>query len=214
MTTRLRLSVLLSLCLATPFLQAQSFDECGGFNNLMWDYTDPKNWRPSGDAPQGRIRLVENVHFDANVENLVRGHTAIDPLGDIRYTLNRFPNHPRALWAMSRASRHPKWQSRTNQTQVACFFEKALHLHPNDKSVMMVYGMHLHKSGKLDEAAEKYQRAGQLGLDSSEYHYNYGLLLFDKGEMEEAREQAELAYQKGYPLPGLQKKLSAAGHWP
>ncbi len=192
----------------------QSFDDCGGISHTSWDYTDPKNWRPSGDAPQTRIRLVENVHFTSKIENLVRGVTAVNPVGDITYTLNRFPNHPRALWALSRASRHPQWHTKTSPAKLLCYFDKALHLHPKDTAVLMVYGMHLHITGKLDDAEQKYRLADELGMSSSEFHYNYGLLLFDQGELDLAKTQARLAYEQGYPLPGLRRKLSDAGRWP
>lgn len=188
-------------------------DTCGDFS-LAWDYTDPANWRPSGDAPQTRIKLVENVHFTQKVENLASGHTGARPAGDIEYTLQRFPNHLRALWALSRASRHPNWGKYTSSSRVRCFFERALTFKRDDPGVWMVYGMHLHKEAKYDEAEEKYREAGRLGLNSSDYHYNFGLLLAAKDNFREAAEQARIAYKMGYPLPGLRNKLSAAGYWP
>lgn len=207
------LLLLIAIGITQPSPAARQFEACGGFPEPVWDYTDRTNWRPSGDAPQTRIRLVENVHFNALVDQLIRGKTAENPLGDIKYTLSRFPNHPKALWALSRGSRHPKWAQSISKPQVLCYFERAAHFNKKDPMVMLIYAMHLHQEKQFEEAKEKYVRAGQLGLDDSEYHYNYGLLLFEKGEYEQARKHAMTAYALGYPLPGLKRKLTEAGHW-
>ena len=199
---------------ASSIVEADLLEKCGGFQPPVWDYADRQNWQPTGDAPQTRIKLVENSHFNAGVERLVKGQTAANPVADITYTLRRFPNHSRALWALSRASRHPQWKTATSFDDVVCYFERALRFRSKDPTVWMIYGMHLQQEGKYDDSAEKYARAEQLGLNSSEFHYNYGLLLADKGDFGTARMHAEKAYQMGYPLPGLRRKLAAAGHWP
>jgi hypothetical protein len=214
MAMKLRCLLLLTIVgISQHALAAEQFELCGGFGEPIWDYTDRTNWRPTGDAPQTRIRLVENVHFNANVEQLVRGMTAKNPLGDIKYTLRRFPNHPRALWALSRASRNSRWESGTNPAEVRCFFERAAHFNKKDPMVMFIYAMHLHQEKEIEESKEKYLHAGKLGLDTSEYHYNLGLLLVEKGEYQQARKHAVTAYALGYPLPGLKRKLTEAGHW-
>jgi tetratricopeptide (TPR) repeat protein len=47
---------------------------------------------------------------------------------------------------------------------------------------------------------------------SAELHYTLGLVLVDLREFEAARQEARLAYELGYPLPGLRRKLDAAGY--
>ena len=47
------------------------------------------------------LSIVENFHFTPNVENLRKGENGSVP-GDIDYTLSAWPNHHRALNAISR----------------------------------------------------------------------------------------------------------------
>lgn len=48
---------------------------------------------------------------------------------------------------------------------------------------------------------------------SSEVHYNLGLVLLKMDRPEEAAHYAKLAYDKGYPLPGLMFQLERRGYW-
>lgn len=198
--------------LSLPVASKERFEACGGFPPPTWDYTDPRNRQPSGDAGKGRVYLVESAHFTPPVENLIRGSRGSSAVGDIHYTLRRFPNHPRALWALSRASRHEKWKGQATDELVTCAFERAIFFKKDYATIWMLYGMHLHLDGKLESAKEKFVEAGRLGLESvsSEYHYNYGLLLVDLGDLDGAIQQAEKAFRLGYRLPGLRNKIDRA----
>lgn len=48
---------------------------------------------------------------------------------------------------------------------------------------------------------------------SSEVHYYLGLILVKMDRPEEAVQYAKLAYDKGYPLPGLMFQLERRGYW-
>jgi hypothetical protein len=43
--------------------------------------------------------------------------------------------------------------------------------------------------------------------------YNLGLVLFDMKLYEDAKARAVAAYELGYPLPGLRRKLERIGKW-
>jgi hypothetical protein len=45
-------------------------------------------------------------------------------------------------------------------------------------------------------------------------NYNIGLLYFDMGDYAKAVEHARVAYNAGYPLVGLRKKLIDQGYAP
>lgn len=176
-------------------------------NNRIGDYNDP--------ADAEYLRVVEKGHFNADVENLIRGtRGAPDPMGDIAYTLRRFPNHHRALFSMSRYyfKKRERYLERRYRSP-ECYFNLATEWRRSDGVVWLVYGIYLHKAEKFEEAVEKYNVAGEILPNSAEVYYNRGLAYVELDEMELARESAIRAYQLGHPLPGLKNKLLRAGAW-
>jgi len=177
-----------------------------------WDYSDSKN------ITNGNRALVENEHFTTNVENLVRGKTTLSPLPDLEYTVYRFPNHHRALWALSRFQRKNKGTLPTRSVSsfakhVECYFEKATIFKPRDGVVQMLYAMHLHMSGDMDLAEQRYKIAEKMLPESSELAYNFGLFYFEIKNYGAALEYAKKAYGTGYPMLGLRTKLEKVGEW-
>jgi tetratricopeptide (TPR) repeat protein len=67
--------------------------------------------------------------------------------------------------------------------------------------------------GKKDAALDAFKRAYALLPDDAVVNYNLGLLYADRKDYEQALPYAEKAYALGFPLPGLKKKLVAAGKW-
>lgn len=185
-----------------------------------WDYTDPKN-RSSAQAAGvkgGNLKLVEDFHFTKEVETLVKGKSG-SLIGDIDYTLYRFPNHHRALRAMSRLQvkhegRLPVSPDSLPWKRYAeCYFERAIIFRPDDYIVHMLYAMHLHATSEYKEAEKRYQYAATHITESSELYNNMGLLYFEIGDFKQSLHYARKAYLLGYPLPGLKNKLISKGLW-
>ena len=84
-------------------------------------------------------------------------------------------------------------------------------MNSQDPTVYYVYGMYLHRSGDLESAAENYKTSLAMYEANAEVHYNLGLLYLDSGDLDQAAEHARRAYELGYPLPGLRRKLSENG---
>lgn len=183
------------------------------------DYADPSSSVPTGADPMGRIKRVENVHFQPSMQTLDIKLFPIDRLtAEFRYTLELIPNHPRALLAMSKLEKMAggKLPQRTvspttPKITADCFFDRAMRFRPNDKAVRMVYGMHLHQRGKFNEALIEYELAESLGEDSASFYYNLGLLHADMRNWDKAYEYADKAQRAGVMLPGLRGKLEKAG---
>lgn len=173
---------------------------------------DPGGDYTNADDRQG-LAVVENFHFTPNVERLVRG--ASGALGaDISYTLEHFPNHHRALSAISRLALRDKNRKPHGARYTAeCFFDRALRYRPDDARVRSLYGSYLLALGQADAALEQLEQAARLEPDNPAAHYNLGLLYVRKKNYEQARASARKAYAMGFPLPGLKNKLSAAGEW-
>ena len=195
--------------------------ECGPVVNSIgpWDYADPSSSVPTGEDPMGRIKRVENVHFQPSMQALDLKLFSVDRLtGEFVYTLRILPNHPHALLAMSRLEKMVggKLPQRSVTSTIPkitadCFFDRAVRFRPNDKTVRSVYGIHLHQGKKYKEALQEYELAESLGEASGNFYYNLGLLHADMKNWDKAYEYGVKAEIGGLMLPGLRGKLEKAG---
>lgn len=159
------------------------------------------------------LPIVDNRHFTPEIERLTAANTS-SLASDIGYTLRKFPNHHRALDAMSRlAVRENSSQPVGSRYSIDCWFERAMAFQPRDGTARMIYGIHLNRIGKLDEAIEQMREGLRLQPNNPEIHYNLGLLYLQKRDYANARRYAQNAYSRGYPLPGLRDRLRQAGAW-
>jgi tetratricopeptide (TPR) repeat protein len=184
---------------------AHAFEECGDLGNAY----GPFDYRTSRD----KLVIVENVHFTQDVEAL-RGGSSGQLGGDIDYTLRASPNHPRALIAMANLGR------RLNTSQppgakypIPCYFDRAIRFAGDDPMEPLVYGTYLSRVGKPKEAVDQLEIAAKLEPDNANIHYNLGLIYLDLKDYPKARENAKRAYDLGFSLTGLRKRLEAAGQW-
>lgn len=184
--------------------------DCGSLDNHYgpWDYTNPIHFRE-------RLPIVENRHFTNQVETLKEGSTADLPGGDLDYTLRTFPNHHRALYSMARYSlqysshRIPPGANYRGY----CYFVRAIRFKPEDPTVRVIFGVYLSRQKKYSEAIEQTKAAISLEPNSAEAHYNLGLLYEMTDDLEKSVQHARIAYDFGYPLEGLKKKLRRRGAW-
>lgn len=181
-------------------------DDCGPLTNSFGPY----DYRT---ASAGTLKIVEDYHFTAKVERLAAGQSGeID--GDLDYTLRVFPNHHRALLSLAKYSLQKKTTNLPNMHyRVPCWFERGMRYAPTDGEVYAVYGYYLTRLGKNAEALEALKRAIELGSETGNTFYNLGLVQFSLKNYDEALANAKIAREKGFTLPGLKRKLEAAGRW-
>ena len=86
---------------------------------------------------------------------------------------------------------------------------------PNsNQALFMTQAMIYYREGEYEKSKVALQEGiEQADSVSADVHYNLGLVLLKLGDPESAAEQAHLAYDKGYPLPGLRQKLKRMGYW-
>lgn len=180
---------------------------CGELKNGFGPY----DYRSSADRVN--LEVVERHHFGPSVEALKAGMTSHIG-GDIDYTLRAFPNHFRALSAMSKLAIRERTQKPhgANYT-VECYFERALRFRPNDGLVYMIYGDYMARLGQDAKAIELLKRSIELEPDNATVYYNLGLLFVSKKDYDQAQFYGYKAYELGYPLPGLKRQLTEAGKW-
>lgn len=170
-----------------------------------WDFTNPEH--------QIKLPIVLTAHFTDEVESLVKGTTNTTPHADIDYTLRAIPNYHRALYAVAKLELSDRKNLKKGQNletkhyTADCYFRRAIYFQPKDGVSYMLYALYLHKLGRLEDAAQKYEVALQLEKNNAELHYNAGLLYLDMGRISLAKEHASVAKSLGYPMMGLHKKL-------
>jgi tetratricopeptide (TPR) repeat protein len=205
----MRLTTLLVLgsleCLVAAPLFAQPVG-CGDWYHPF----GPLDYRTA--TPEQKV-LVERVHFTQSVESLTKGRSGSIG-GDLRYTLRAFPNHPRALIAMSNLFRKTRPGIPADvELSLECWFARAIDFRPEDSRVRVVYVVELLKDGHKKEAIEQLNVANDLAGDYSNVHYHLGFAFFDLHDYDKSLEHAKRAYELGFPLPGLRDKLKRAGKW-
>lgn len=202
------LSLIAALMIFAVSIKLQAAPYCGEINvgASGGDYTNAED-------RQTKVPIVEQYHFTPNIENLVKGNSGT--LGaELSYTLEHFPNHHRALTALSKlALRDKTGQPAGAKYSVECFFERAIRFKPGDSIVRAVYSNHLLKMGRTDAALEQLKEAVNLQPENPTINYNLGLLYMQKKNYEQAGTYAKKAYELGFPLPGLKNKLMEAGKW-
>lgn len=159
-----------------------------------------------------KLPVVERRHFTPQVEQLVKGESTLDPMRDVNYTLVRFPNHHRALYSAVRFSLGEASNSKGNYS-AECYLQRAINFSPSDPVPHMLFGLYLHRLGKLDQSLKHYRVAEKMAPNDANLLYNFGLALFDSGNFSESYEYAKRAYDSGMDFPALKRKLQQAGYW-
>lgn len=169
------------------------------------DYYNPEEAR--------ELALVETYHFGPTVESLQRGQSA-SLASDIAYTLEHFPNHPRALSAMARlAQLLRKERVPATRFSVECYFQRAIAFVPEDGTARALYGAYLLALRRDKDALAQLESAVVLQPGHAAAWYNLGLARMRQKDFPAALAAAHKAYGLGFPLPGLRQQLKAAREW-
>jgi tetratricopeptide (TPR) repeat protein len=92
------------------------------------------------------------------------------------------------------------------------YLNSALAMSPHDENLFLAMASIRNKEKKPALAKEALLRGDEAtGGKSAEINYHLGLVSLDLGEVDAAVDYARKAYAAGYPLPGLKRKLAAAG---
>lgn len=154
------------------------------------------------------LRTVEAYHLGPAEEKLSLRHYP-QARNELAFILRYFPNHPRALLLLGKLC--SEWKDAGCLTDDV--FEKAIRVRPDEPSVYIVQGVHLHRIKRYKEAIASYEKALGLEPDSVNGHYNLALSLLETKQFDRANQHAQRAYALGAPLPGLRNRLQQAGHW-
>src|SRR4030095_6093533 len=99
------------------------------------------------------------------------------------------------------------------QYTLACYFDRAIRFAGDDGVVRLIYGTYLSRAGNQQDARKQLEMGLTLEPNNANIHYNLGLLYFDLKDYPKARLHAQRAYELGFTLPGLKRKLEDARQW-
>jgi len=146
------------------------------------------------------VGIVEAHHLNERVIEDFRAGRYSSMIGDLEYTLDRIPNHPRALMLIGSVA------ELTNQPGLAIpRFEQAIQLYPHYAITRAQYGFLLLRLGNPEDAVKELTRAVEIDPEMAQAHAWLAEALGSSGRLEDGQEAAERARQLGYtrtiPLP-------------
>lgn len=208
---RVAVGLLALLCASAapmPVCAQVSAEFCGELRQRLqagpWDYRVDRQHLP----------LVENAHFMPQTERLIRGTSGTKVGQDFDYTLNKFPNHARALLALIKLNqRYPDPTVTELPRPPECYFERAIRFAPDDLVVRMIYAQFLNWQKRSAEAMAQLNLVAEKGAGNPLTHRSLGLLFLEMGEHEKALEQAWALQALMPEITLLKDELLKRGQW-
>jgi tetratricopeptide (TPR) repeat protein len=214
-----RLLTMIGLIFATGTpLCAQTLPSGCKTLTLSWG---PFDYRPERYIPENTYRshaalleIVEIEHFTPEVEAGTRGKKVRHPGKDLAYTLTIFPNHHRALIALSNLAIRLKTPEpiETNYP-VDCYFQRAMVFRPDDGLVKLIYANYLIQINRIAEANALIDQVAALQPEVAITQRNIALLYIDAKEPKKALVHAHIALELGLNIDALKGKLQQLNSW-
>ena len=111
----------------------------------------------------------------------------------MKYVLDRFPNHPKALAIMGDLSK-----MMDDDLMGIFYYERAIRLYPQYAITHFQYGAFLMDIGKIDEAITEFQKAKDIEPNVAEPYHMLSIAHMKKGDIELAKEFEKKAQSLGY----------------
>lgn len=143
-------------------------------------------------SPQSYLTILEGAHVRSIPGWLNKGRPN-DALEDVKYTLNRFPNHPVSLQQLSMLAQMLK-----NLSLAVNYFERAITLFPQYALTRAQYGLFLVSINEVDAGIEKLTQSIEMDSKLPSGHAGLAYAYSKKGDVTKAREAAKKARELGF----------------
>jgi len=177
-------ALIVSLLSVASGLAQMPPDSQGGGN--IQDYF---NVPPSSDT---YLKMVELGHV-RTVPKWITDGRLDSAMADIRYTLDRFPNHPVALQQLSVVAQMAKKISLG-----VSYYERAISLFPQYAITRAQYGLFLVSINQTDAGMEHLKRAIEMEPTLPSAYAGLARAYEKKGDLAQAREAAKKARELGF----------------
>lgn len=189
------------------------FITLSAITNIYAQTNDPLNNNYYGKlTPQLKqlLMLNEQHHLDKAIKNAQSGkiHRYQYAIHDFQYILYRWPNHPKALVGATDVL-----LKLDRIGDIENMYDKAIKASSDTPETYVLFANYLYKTKDYNKAKENYLRATQLNPNYAEAHYNLGITYLAQKKEQQAVKSAKMAYQLGYPLPGLRIRLEKLNLW-
>jgi tetratricopeptide (TPR) repeat protein len=154
-------------------------------------------------------KLQVQFHLEPALKALQTGYWT-NVFSNLDFTLKHWPNYEPALRLLVDAAFTP---GAPRNHRAHCYLLWGRDFAPNDPAVWSSSALYYWRKRDLEAASLMWRQALELDPASAEIQYNLGLVSFAQKDYTKAREYARAAYDAGYPLPGLRKKLESVGRW-
>ena len=138
------------------------------------------------------LTILESAHV-ATVPRSMSQARLDNALNDIKYTLDRFPNHPVSLQQLSMVAQLTK-----NTTLATSYFERAVSLYPQYALTRAQYGLFLVSTNNVDAGIEKLKQSIEIEPKLPAGYAGLAHAYAKKGDMTKAREAAGKARELGF----------------
>jgi uncharacterized protein (TIGR02996 family) len=203
----LLLAVVLSHAPVETLAQATP-DRCGPLS--IAGQFGPYDYRKHKD----KVATVEPYHFTPQVEALIKSING-KLGGDIAYTLQRIPNHHRALASLIRLGERERRDKPDGEDwSVECRLERAMRFAPDDLVARLLYADFLRRQKRQAEAERQLERVSAQPDLSPFLLASIGIMYLDLDKVPKAVEFAELACQQGLSASPLYQQLVGRGAFP
>ena len=135
---------------------------------------------------------VTKYHVD-KAYGWIRDGRLNDAIEDLKYTLDRFPNHPKALQTMGLVSQLTK-----KPAMASTYYQKALTQYPQYAMTHAQYGQYLLSIGDIDKAIESLKRSIEIDPKLVGSYVLLAHAYSKQGNSELASEAAARAKELGY----------------
>lgn len=143
-------------------------------------------------APSSYLKILESAHV-AVIPNWISQGRMDNALGDIKYTLDRFPNHPISLQQLGLVAQMTK-----NIPLAVTYFERAIVLFPQYALTRAQYGLFLVAINYVDAGIERLKQSVEMEPKLPAGYAGLAHAYAKKGDSEQAREAAKKARELGF----------------
>ncbi len=138
------------------------------------------------------LRLVTLAHVETIPKWMNQGRMN-DALADLRYALDRFPNHPLALQQLSMVTQIMK-----KPGVATSYFERAVTLYPQYAITRVQYGLFLVSIDRVDEGIDRFKQATTIDPKLAAAYAGLARAYQKKNDLAHAREAATKARELGF----------------